>query len=63
MNSNTDLSQYELMFNLIRLANKRLLEKYKLSLSSCPAAKEELKEVLGILDLVVNEIDRLRIEE
>ena len=62
MNSQTDLSQHELLFKLIKLANRRLIKHYNNAIFTDSLCKE-LKEALEILDLAVNEIDRLTYEE
>lgn len=64
MNSQTDLSQQELLFKLIKLANRRLIKHYNNnSFTDICRRAEEVKEILEILDLAVNEIDRLTYEE
>lgn len=59
MNSKTELSQHELLFNLIKLANKNLLLKYRVAFRKRPDVREELDEIIKLMDLAVNEIDRL----
>ena len=59
MNSKTELSQQDLLFNLIKMANKNLLLKYRVVFRKCPNVREELDEIVELMNLAVNEIDRL----
>lgn len=63
MNNQTNLSQQELLFNLIRLANKNLLLKYHGVFRKCPNVREELDDIVELMNLAVNEINRLTNEK
>lgn len=64
MNSQTELSQQDLLFNLIKLSYKRLYCSYGNDIfKDSEYGQEKIEEILEILSLAVNEIDRLTIEE
>jgi hypothetical protein len=63
MNSQTELSQQDLLFNLIKWTDKSLLSKYNGVFSKCPNVREELDVIVGMMNLAVNEINRLTNEK
>ena len=64
MNSQTELSQQDLLFNLIKLAYRRLHVSYSNEIfNDSEYGGEKADEILEILALAVNEIDRLTNEK
>ncbi len=64
MNSKTEVSGQSLLFKLIKLVFWRLLNSYENNIfNDSKYAPEKVKEILEILELAVNEIDRLTNEE